>query len=68
MKKRETHSHLSNNAFDVLTKRISGAPASVTLKNISVTPFHNSQVAVISDESHFKVGLRRPPHGLNHYH
>ena len=32
---------------------------SVTLNSISVllAPFHNSQVGVISDESHFKLGL-----------
>ena len=36
---------------------MSGAPASVTLKSISVIPFHNSHVGVISDESHFKVVL-----------
>jgi hypothetical protein len=55
--RKKTHSHLSNSALDVFTERISGAPASVTLKSVSVTPFQNSQVGVISDESHFMVGL-----------
>jgi hypothetical protein len=54
---KKTHSHLANSALDVLTERISGAPASVTLKSISVVPFHNPQVGVISDGSHFKLGL-----------
>ena len=54
----KTHSHLFNSELEVLTERISGAPASVTLKSISLIPFHNSQAGVISDGSHFKVVLR----------
>ena len=57
-KGKKTHSHLFNSELEVLTERISGAPASVTLKSISLIPFHNSQAGVISDGSHFKVVLR----------
>ena len=57
-KKKKTHSHLFNSASDVLTERIFGSPASVTLKSISVLPsFHKSQVGVTSEGSHFMVAL-----------
>jgi hypothetical protein len=36
---------------------MSGTPASATLNNISVPPFHIFQIGVISDESHFTLGL-----------
>ena len=57
-KEKTTYSHRSNSALDVVAERMSAAPSSVVLNNISVAPFHKSQGGVISDESHFEVVLR----------
>ena len=60
-RKEKTHSHLSNNPLSVLTNLISGSPSSVTLKSISLTPFHISQFSGVTSEdgsvSHFDVGF-----------
>ena len=54
-KKIQTYLHRFNNALDVVTWRMSGAPASVTLNSISLAPFHKFQARVMSDESHFTL-------------